>query len=42
MEEKKNVVKISSLFSEHLGKLMQGFSDKSFGLSLENPKLSEY
>jgi hypothetical protein len=42
MEEKKNVVKISSLFSKHLEKLMQGFSDKSFGLLLENPTLSEY
>jgi hypothetical protein len=42
MAEKKNVVKISSLFSKHLEKLMQGFSDKSFGLLLENPTLSEY
>jgi hypothetical protein len=42
MEGKKHVVKLSSLFSEHLGKLMQGFSDKSFGLLLENLALSEY
>jgi hypothetical protein len=42
MEEKKNVVKLSSLVFGHLGKLMQGFNDKSFGLLLENPTLSEY
>jgi hypothetical protein len=42
IEEKENVVKLSSLVSEHLGKLMQGFSDKSSGMLLENLALSEY
>jgi hypothetical protein len=41
IEEKKNVVKISSLVSEHLWQLMQGLSDKYFGLLFEKPALSE-